>query len=140
MGTRAAPGPEHRRQTGDAGSVSGPVAAIDVVAADDAACDILREVIQFVGRLRAAEEAEGVWAAVGDCALDSGGRALERFIPCRSAQAFAVAHHRLSQAFELCHAALVAAKGRGWLRAQMAPCSRGTKPRDNPRSPVCQRP
>jgi len=48
---RASAGSENRRQTGDAWSVSGPVAAIDVVAAHDGSSELLGEVIQLVGRL-----------------------------------------------------------------------------------------
>ena len=47
---------EDRRQTGDAGSVSGAVTAIDVVAADNDAGKLLAQEIQFVGCLGAAEE------------------------------------------------------------------------------------
>src|SRR5580698_10986750 len=54
----AAARPEYRRQTGDAGSVSSPVAAVDVIRTHDAADELLRRVIQLVGGLGAAEHAE----------------------------------------------------------------------------------
>ncbi len=56
--TGAASRSEYRRQTGDAGGVSSAVAAIDVVAADHRAHELLRDVIQLVGGLRATEHAE----------------------------------------------------------------------------------
>ena len=63
VGAGAAPGPEHRRQTDDAGCVSGPVAAVDVVRADRDARELLRHEVHLVRRLRAAEQAERVRAA-----------------------------------------------------------------------------
>ena len=47
---RTAARSKNRRQTGDAWSMSGTVAAIDVVAADYGPREFLREKIQFVGR------------------------------------------------------------------------------------------
>ena len=58
VGARTAACPEYRRQTDDARSVSSSIAAIDVVAADDRASELLRDVVHLVGRLRAAEHAE----------------------------------------------------------------------------------
>src|SRR4029077_8218330 len=55
VGARAAPCSEYRRQTDDARGVSSTVAAVDVVAADDRARELLREIVHLVGRLRAAE-------------------------------------------------------------------------------------
>src|SRR5215475_12397223 len=57
---RAAPRPEYRRQTDDARGVSGAVTAVDVVAAESDAGELLREVVDLVGRLRAGEEPEGL--------------------------------------------------------------------------------
>ena len=51
---------EHRRQTDDRRSVSGAVAAIDVVAAKDLTHELLRDEVHLVGRLRAAEQADPV--------------------------------------------------------------------------------
>src|ERR1700720_2713700 len=50
--------PEDRRQTGDAGGVSSAVATVDIVAADDRAHELLRDVVQLVRGFRAAEHAE----------------------------------------------------------------------------------
>ncbi len=62
VGARAAACPEDRRQTDDARSVSSSIAAIDVVAADDGASELLRDIVHLVGRLRAAEHAVGLRA------------------------------------------------------------------------------
>ena len=62
IGARAAARAEYRRQTDDARGVSGAVAAVDVVAADDAARELLREVVHLVGRLRTAEQPEALRA------------------------------------------------------------------------------
>ena len=59
VGAGAAAAAEHRRQTGDAGSVSSAVAAIDVVTRQHRAHELLRHEVHLVGGLRAAEEAEG---------------------------------------------------------------------------------
>jgi len=50
--------PEYRRQTGDAGSMSSPVAAINIIGAHDTANEFLRRVVQFVRGLGATEHAE----------------------------------------------------------------------------------
>src|SRR6185295_544423 len=67
---RPAPGSQYRRQTDDARGVSRAVAAVDVVAADDAAGELLRQIVHFVGRLRAAEQAE----ARGPVPIDDGAK------------------------------------------------------------------
>ena len=59
VGRRAAARSEHRRQTDDAGGVSGAVAAVDVVGADHLARELLRQEVHLVGRLRAGEDPEG---------------------------------------------------------------------------------
>ena len=62
---RAATRSEHRRQTDDAGGVSGAVAAVDVVRAEDDPGELLREVVHLVRRLRAGEEADRLPAVLG---------------------------------------------------------------------------
>src|ERR1700682_1976389 len=57
-------GSEHCRQTGDAWSVSSPVAAVDVVAVHDCARELLGHKVHLVRRLRTAEHAESVGALV----------------------------------------------------------------------------
>src|SRR5262249_16819012 len=84
--------PEYRRQTDDAGGVSGAVAAVNVVAADDAPRKLLREIVHLVGRLRTAEHPEALCAAAAHDGLHPAGRAIERFVPGRLAQYPAVAH------------------------------------------------
>ena len=59
IGRRAAARSEHRRQTDDAGRVSGAVAAVDVVRAHDLARELLGEEVHLVRRLRAREDPEG---------------------------------------------------------------------------------
>jgi len=56
--TRSAARSENRRQTGDARGMSSPVTAINVVRTDYRAHEFLRDVIQFVGRLRTTKHAE----------------------------------------------------------------------------------
>jgi len=76
---------ENRRQTGDARGVSSPVATIDVVAADDGADEFLRDVVELVGGLGAAEHAERARSVLGDFAADSFRDAVESFFPrCRT--------------------------------------------------------
>ena len=58
IGAGAAARSEDRRQTDDAGSVSGAVAAVDVVVAEDRASELLREEVHLVRRVRAAEDSE----------------------------------------------------------------------------------
>jgi hypothetical protein len=55
VGAGAAARAEDRRQTDNARSVSRSVAAVDVVAADGDASELLSHVVHFVGRLRAAK-------------------------------------------------------------------------------------
>jgi|SRR5713226_8907268 len=76
---------EDRRQTGDARGVSSPVATVDVVAADDRADEFLRDVVQLVGGLGAAEHAEGARSVLADFAADALRDAVESFFPrCRT--------------------------------------------------------
>ena len=58
IGVRTAACSENHRQTGDARSMSGTVAAIDVVASHHDASEFLRNEIHLVRRLRATEHAE----------------------------------------------------------------------------------
>ena len=60
IGRRAAARSEHRRQTDDAGCVSGAVAAVDVVRAHDLPRELLGEEVHLVRRLRAREDPEGL--------------------------------------------------------------------------------
>ena len=81
--------------------MSGTVAAIDVVAADDGPRELLRKKVQLVGCLRAAEQAESVRSALLDRAGYPSRGPVECLIPCRNSKAIAVAHHRFGQAREL---------------------------------------
>src|SRR2546428_9270815 len=62
VGARPAPCSEHRRQTDDTWSVSSPVTAVDVVAAEHLAHELLSDEVHLVGGLRAAEQADPVAA------------------------------------------------------------------------------
>jgi hypothetical protein len=64
--TGAAARSEDRRQTGDAGGVSSPVTAIDIVGAHHAARKFLRGVIHFVNGFGTAEHAEVATVILGD--------------------------------------------------------------------------
>src|SRR6476659_11509358 len=97
VGAGAAPGPEHCRQTDDAGSVASPVAAIDVVRADDAAGELLCHEVHLVGRLRAAEQAERVRAASGDRVAEPARGSIEGLIPRRGTQDAVLADERLGE-------------------------------------------
>src|SRR5579885_3546676 len=75
---------ENRRQTGDARGVSSPVAAVDVVAADDGTDKFLRGIVQLIGGLRAAEHAERSRPSRGDFPLNAPRNGVESFVPaCR---------------------------------------------------------
>jgi hypothetical protein len=69
IGIRPPACPKYHRQTGDAGRVSGTVAAIDVVAAHHNPRKLLRDEIHFVRRLRATEHAERFRRVSIDCGL-----------------------------------------------------------------------
>src|SRR5439155_13008527 len=85
VGARPAARAENRRQTDDARRVSRAVAAVDVVAADDAAGELLREIVHFVGRLRAAEHAEAGRPVALDDGAETERGAIERLVPTRRA-------------------------------------------------------
>ena len=78
---RAAARAEDRRQTDDARRVSRAVAAVDVVAADDAARELLREVVHLVGRLRTAEQPEALRAVAPGHVAKAPGRARRALRP-----------------------------------------------------------
>src|SRR5581483_3872202 len=84
---RPAPRSEHRRQPGDARGVSRAVAAVDVVAAEDGAGELLGDVVHLVRALRAAEETERPRAVIGDDTPQAGRGAVERLVPRRGAEA-----------------------------------------------------
>ena len=88
---------EYRRQPGDAGRVSGTVAAVDVVAADDAPRKLLRDEVRLVRALRAAEETERLRTVPVDDAAEAGGRPVERLVPGGRTQTSGLADQRLSQ-------------------------------------------
>ena len=79
--TGATARPEDCRQTGDTGGVSSPVAAIYVVAADHRANELLRNVVQLVGRLRTAEHAEGSRTVLLNFGLKAPDHTIQRLIP-----------------------------------------------------------
>ena len=96
VGARTATCAEYRRQTDDARSVSSSIAAVDVVAADDRAGELLGDVIHLVGRLRAAKHAKRTGAAAIPSVAQAQSGALERLFPRRATQ-ITVAHERMRQ-------------------------------------------
>jgi hypothetical protein len=60
--TRSPSYTENRRQTDDAGSMSGTVAAVDVVGPDDRSSELLRKIVHLIRCLRAAEDSEVLWS------------------------------------------------------------------------------
>ena len=100
IGARATARTEHCRQTDDAGSVSGPVTAVDVVRAEGHARQLLREKIHLVRGLRAAEDPDRVRSPRGDAAPEPVGRAREGFVPRRGPQDAALTDERRAQALQ----------------------------------------
>src|SRR5882762_4624346 len=90
-------GSEHRRQTGDARSVSSPVAAVDVVAVHRGPRELLSHEVHLVGRLGAAEHSESV-RALGPRRGETGCRSLERLLPRSRTQSSPFSDERLGQA------------------------------------------
>jgi hypothetical protein len=84
VGARPPARAEHRRQTDDAGRVSGSVAAVDVVRPENDASELLCGEVELVGRLGAAEDA-GQRAFVERFA-EAGRGAVQRLVPARRAQ------------------------------------------------------
>src|SRR5207249_9081632 len=79
VGARPAACTEHRRQTDDAGRVSGSVTAVDVVGAESETRELLRGEVELVCRLRAAEEAGHATAL--HRGPEPGRGAVERLVP-----------------------------------------------------------
>ena len=82
-------------QTDHAGSVSSSITGVDVVGTNYGTRKLLHHEIQFIGRLGAREESNGVWAVGIFDRLKTGGCTGERFVPRRCAQNTVVAHHWL---------------------------------------------
>jgi hypothetical protein len=78
---RAAACTEDRRQTDDARSMSSSIAAVDVVAADDRASELLSDVVHLVRGLRAAEHSERVRSAALRSVGERGCSSIERLVP-----------------------------------------------------------
>jgi hypothetical protein len=94
---RAASRAKNRRQTDDARGVSGAVAAIDVVTADDAAGELLREIVHFVGCLGATEQAEASRTMFRSGRAETRRSAVERFIPVSGPEDAVVANQWRSE-------------------------------------------
>ena len=86
------------RQTDDRGSVSGPVAAIDVVVAEDLPGEFRRQEVDLVGRLRAAEDSGRRVTLSGQVATKSFRGTVEGFVPTGGAEQAVVTDQRLGQA------------------------------------------
>ncbi len=98
IGTRAASRSKDRRQTDDAGSVSGTIAAINIVATDDQASKLLCHEVHLVRRLRATEHPHRRPAVRVDDLLETGRRPVQRLIPARWSERSVFTHHGSSQA------------------------------------------
>jgi hypothetical protein len=83
IGIRTTACTKDRRQTGDARGVSSTVAAIDVVAADHNAGELLCNKVQFVRCLRTAEKAKRCPSMLVDNGLQTPRREVHSFIPAR---------------------------------------------------------
>src|SRR6185436_10504281 len=94
---RSAPRSEHRRQTDDAGSVSGTVTAVDVVGAERDAGELLGQIVHLVRRLRAGEEAQGLSAVRVANAAKTRRGGVEGFVPGRRTELPALANQGLGQ-------------------------------------------
>jgi hypothetical protein len=65
--------------------MSSPVAAIDVVASDDGASELLGQEIQLIGGFGATEDSKTLGPFPLDCILKALGSPVQRFLPtCRS--------------------------------------------------------
>ena len=89
--------PEDRRQTDDARGVSSPIAAVNVVAADDRASELLSDVVHLVGGFRTAEHPVGVRWVPPACIVERRCRTVERLLPGRASELAAVAYERVRQ-------------------------------------------
>src|SRR5436309_3185362 len=87
----------YRRQPGDAGGVSRPVAAVDVVAADDGPRELLSDEIRLVRALRAAEETERAGTVPRHDPREAGGGTVERLVPRGRPKASGLADQRLCE-------------------------------------------
>src|SRR5439155_20706504 len=81
-------------------SVSGAVAAIDVVAAQDLTGELLRDEVHLVRGLRAAEQADSVAAVPLGGAAKPLGCPIESLVPGGRAQRAVLADHRLGESRE----------------------------------------
>jgi hypothetical protein len=88
---------EYRRQTGDAGGVSSPVAAINIVRAHDAADELLRGVVQFISGLGATEHAKIPRIVLRDRPAERSNDAVQGFIPRSGTMRTVLPHQRLGQ-------------------------------------------
>jgi hypothetical protein len=88
---------EYRRQTDDAGSVSRPVAAIDVVAADRHTSELLRYEVHLVRALGATEQAKRLWAMLVNNGLQTHDGSVQCLVPTRRSQTTILANERLGQ-------------------------------------------
>src|SRR5437773_199841 len=98
-GIRAAPSPKHCRQTDDAWRVSGPVAAIDVVAANRHAGQFLGHEVHFVRAFGATKKPKRARTVPLNNGLEASGGAIQGFVPARRPKATAVTNERRSQSF-----------------------------------------
>src|SRR5262249_32879392 len=97
VGTGPAARSKNRRQTGDARSVSSPIATVDVIRAHHRASELLRDVVQLVCCLGATEHPEVARIIFRDRCPQPLYHAVQRFFPGRRAVSAILADQRLSQ-------------------------------------------
>jgi hypothetical protein len=83
---------EYRRQTDDAGSVSGTIAAVDVVGSDNDSGKLLGEEVHFVRGLRTTEDPERLRTVSVQSSLKTACHPVERFLPARRTKVTLVAN------------------------------------------------
>ncbi len=98
VGAGAPTGTERCRQTDDARSVSGSVAAVDVVRAERDAAQLPGQEIHLVAGLGTAERADGVAAVLCFDAAEPVGGPVQRFLPRGLAEDAVVTDQRFGQA------------------------------------------
>jgi hypothetical protein len=87
---------EYRRQTDDAGGVSSPVTAIDIVRAHHGTDELLSYIVQFVRSLGATEHAEITRVFLLDGSPQALRDAIQRFIPGSGTMPAILSDKRLS--------------------------------------------
>ena len=78
--------------------MSGSIAAVDVVIAEDRPGEFRRQEVHLVGGLRAAEDSGRLPAVLGEVSTEPFGRAIEGFVPGSGTENALIADQRLGEA------------------------------------------